>query len=151
MLRNIQCSVLNKGLSRNYFTLLRGVRQGCPLFPFFFVLEVELLVDKTRRSREQKFFKRNLKWVNLLMTSRFLTAISDLRLSWSPQLLQNSTFRKPLSRTLILLLSNLFRERKKIKSSVEQRSLIMARAACPHQVKIPWHNLCRWHRSLDFY
>ena len=48
---NIQSSVLNNGFSTNYFALSRGVRQGCPLSPFLFVLAVELLACKNRQDK----------------------------------------------------------------------------------------------------
>jgi len=49
---NIQSSVLNNGFSTNYFSISRGVRQGCPLSPFLFVLAVELLACKIRQDKE---------------------------------------------------------------------------------------------------
>jgi len=49
--------------SGNYFALSRGVRQGCPLSPFLFVLAVVLLACKIRQDKVIKrikiFFKRN--------------------------------------------------------------------------------------------
>ena len=61
---NIQSSVLSNGLSTNYFALSRGVRQGCPLSPFLFVLAVELLACKIRQDKEirgVKVFQKELK------------------------------------------------------------------------------------------
>ena len=61
---NIQSSVLNNGFSTNYFALSRGVRQGCPLSPFLFVLAVELLACKIRQDKEIQginIFQRGLK------------------------------------------------------------------------------------------
>ena len=63
---NIQSSVLNNGFSTNYFALSRGVRQGCPLSPFLFVLAVELLACKIRQDKEIQgiiinIFQRELK------------------------------------------------------------------------------------------
>ena len=61
---NIQSSVLNNGFSTNYFALSRGVRQGCPLSPFLFVLAVELLACKIRQDKEirgVKVFQKKLK------------------------------------------------------------------------------------------
>ena len=61
---NIQSSVLNNGFSTDYFALSRGVRQGCPLSPFLFVLAVELLACKIRQDKEIqgiKIFQKELK------------------------------------------------------------------------------------------
>ena len=61
---NIRSSLLNNGFSTNYFALSRGVRQGCPLSPFLFVLAVELLACKIRQDKEIKginIFQRELK------------------------------------------------------------------------------------------
>ena len=49
---NTQSAVLNNGFSTNYFALSRGVRQGCPLSPYLFILAVELLACKIRQDKE---------------------------------------------------------------------------------------------------
>ena len=49
---NTESAVLNNGFCTNYFSLSRGLRQGCPLSPYLFVLAVELLACKIRQDKE---------------------------------------------------------------------------------------------------
>ena len=45
---NIQSSVLNGGYTSNWFTLTKGLRQGCPLSAYLFLICVEPLANKIR-------------------------------------------------------------------------------------------------------
>ena len=48
--KNIESTVLNNGYASKWIKPSRGVRQGCPLSPFLFVLTAELMSNKIRQS-----------------------------------------------------------------------------------------------------
>ena len=52
--RNIESCVLNNGWASNYFTPERGVRQGCPLSPYIFILCAEVLANEIRANKDIK-------------------------------------------------------------------------------------------------
>ena len=49
---NIESMVLNNGFTTNWIKPTRGVRQGCPLSPYLFILSAEILSNKLRQTTE---------------------------------------------------------------------------------------------------
>ena len=54
---NINSCVTNNGWSSDFFKLERGVRQGCPLSPYLFVLCVEIMAISVRQNEKIKGIK----------------------------------------------------------------------------------------------
>ena len=46
---NISSCIQNNGWSSEFFSLSRGVRQGCPLSPYLFILCAEVLANAVRK------------------------------------------------------------------------------------------------------
>ena len=54
---NIESTVINNGFRTNWFKLSKGVRQGCPLSPYLFILSSEILSNKIRQDLNIKGIK----------------------------------------------------------------------------------------------
>jgi hypothetical protein len=57
LFQNISSCVLNTGWSTEFFSVERGVRQGCPTSPYLFIITAEILGIAIRRSDDVKGFK----------------------------------------------------------------------------------------------
>ena len=53
----IESAVLNNGFATNWFKPSKGVRQGCPLSPYLFILSAEILAHKIRQDPEFRGIK----------------------------------------------------------------------------------------------
>ena len=51
---SIESCVLNNGCASSYFTAERGIREGCPLSPYIFILCAEVLANKIRENKDIK-------------------------------------------------------------------------------------------------
>ena len=73
--KNIQSCVINNGITSNYFTIERGVRQGDPLSPYLFVVAVETLAITIRQNSKIKGITIDQKETKLLQYADDTTAV----------------------------------------------------------------------------
>ena len=77
--KNIQSCVINNGITSNYFTIKRGVRQGDPISPYLFVVAVETLAIAIRQNSMIKGITIDKKETKLLQYADDTTAVlSDI-------------------------------------------------------------------------
>jgi len=67
---NVESAVLNNGYTTNWFEPSKGVRQGCPLSPFLFILSAELMSIKLR-------YDPGVKGINLFGNELKLSQFAD--------------------------------------------------------------------------
>ena len=73
IMKTLESTVLNNGFATNWFKPSKGVRQGCPLSPYLFILSAEILAHKIR----QLNFNQRLK---VLQTKLDMWSAQDLTL-----------------------------------------------------------------------
>ena len=57
MYKNIESTVINNGTTDKFFKLNRGVRQGCPLSAYLFIITIEILAINIRNNPDIKGIK----------------------------------------------------------------------------------------------
>ena len=75
LLNNIQSCVTNNGVSSNFCTLERGVRQGDPLSPYLFIIALETLAIAIRQKESIKGITIGTKETKLLQFADDTTAV----------------------------------------------------------------------------
>ena len=74
---DIESGVMNNGWMSECFKIERGVRQGCPLSPYLFVLSVEVLASAIRSDQHIKGISVNQKEIKLSQYADDTTLILD--------------------------------------------------------------------------
>ena len=69
--------ILNNGWTSEFFEIQRGVRQGCPLSPYLFILAVEMLAKEIRRNKKISGFLINNEEIKLSQYADDTTLILD--------------------------------------------------------------------------
>ena len=69
--------ILNNGWARNFSEIQRGVRQGCPLSPYLFILSPEMLATAIRKNINIKGIYVNSVEINLSQYADDTTLILD--------------------------------------------------------------------------
>ena len=67
---NSQSCILNNEWASNFFELNRGVRQGCPLSPYLFILSVEVLANAIRQKKEIRGITVKDKEIKIMQMTR---------------------------------------------------------------------------------
>ena len=75
MYNDIQSTILNNGSTGSYFKLQRGVRQGCPLSAFLFILCLETLANKIRNDKNIKGIKLGNREIKISLLADDITLI----------------------------------------------------------------------------
>ena len=69
--------ILNNGWASNFFEIQRGVRQGCPLSPYLFILSAEVLATAIRKNTNIKGISVNNMEIKLSQYADDTTLILD--------------------------------------------------------------------------
>ncbi len=75
MYNTIESTVINNGNTSWYFKLERGVRQGCRLSAYLFILAIEILENKIRYEKNITGLKIDNKIIKLTLLADDLTLI----------------------------------------------------------------------------
>ena len=73
----IKGTVSNNGYFSDYFDILRGVRQGCPLSAYLFLLIVEIMAINIRANKDIKGIKLKLKEIKISQLADDATLIME--------------------------------------------------------------------------
>ena len=74
---NAQAAVSNNGWISQFFPISRGVRQGCPLSPYLFILCAEILAHSIRTNLNIKGIRWESKVIKILMYADDTTIVLD--------------------------------------------------------------------------
>ncbi len=75
MYTDIESTVLNNDNTSKYFKLQRGVRQGCPLSAYIFIIALETLANKIRNDTNIKGIKIDNKEIKITLLADNITLI----------------------------------------------------------------------------
>lgn len=67
---NIESTIINNGHTSQFFSISRGIRQGCPISPYLFIIAVEVLAISIRANK-------NIKGIKIGSTEFKLSQLAD--------------------------------------------------------------------------
>jgi exonuclease III len=94
MYTNIESCVLNNGSSGKYFKLERGVRQGCPLSAYLFILTIETLAINIRTDKNIKGIKIDNREIKISLLADDTTLLLEDNISLGFALTKFKDFAK---------------------------------------------------------
>jgi hypothetical protein len=94
MYHNIESTVINNGKTGKFFQLQRGVRQGCPLSAYLFIITIELLAIQIRENKNIKGIKLGQEEIKISLLADDITLLLENTESIMTTLQTLNQFRK---------------------------------------------------------